>query len=79
MISKIIVIEKSEKRHLYACRNQLFCICQNIPRNKHFLGFRFLDVGSHFSQKTFLVFPGFFIDISFLVIESDLLFVESYL
>ena len=33
----------------------------------------------HFSLKTFLVFPGFFMDISFLVIESDLLFVESYL
>ena len=53
MISKIIVIEKSEKRHLYACRNQLFCICQNIPRNKHFLGFRFLDVGSLFAEKHF--------------------------
>ena len=51
MISKIIVIEKSEKRHLYACRNQLFCICQNIPRNKHFLGFRFLDVGSLFAEN----------------------------
>ena len=51
MISKIIVIEKSEKRHLYACRNQLFCICQNIPRNKHFLGFRFLDVGSLFTEN----------------------------
>ena len=53
MISKIIVIEKSEKRHLYACRNQLFSICQNILRNKHFLGFRFLDVGSLFAEKHF--------------------------